>query len=265
MLEIRKLRKVFNRGSINEMVAIHSLDLYVDRGDFITVIGSNGAGKSTLLNLVSGTIPSDEGEIILGGEQVAGWPEYRRAAHIGRVFQNPMSGTCASMTIEENFSMASRRGMRPGLSWGVTSSDRKRFEEKIALLGLGLEYRLKDKVGLLSGGQRQSLTLLMATLRKPKLLLLDEHTAALDPPTAEQVLRLTSDLIQEMGLTSIMVTHNMKHALELGNRLIMMHQGRIIMDVAGEKKKMLTVIDLLDEFSKLKGSAVSDDKMLLIC
>jgi putative ABC transport system ATP-binding protein len=265
LLEIRNLKKVFNRGSINEMVAIQSLNLFVDRGDFITVIGSNGAGKSTLLNLVAGTLLPDEGEIILSGEHMTDWPEFRRAAYIGRVFQNPLSGTCASMTIEENFALASRRGMRPGLHWGVTVQDRKEFQEKIQLLGLGLEYRLKDKVGLLSGGQRQSLTLLMATLRKPKLLLLDEHTAALDPPTAEGVLKLTNDLIQKMELTSIMVTHNMKHALELGNRLIMMHQGRIILDVSGPGKERLTVQDLLNEFTKLKGGGVADDKMVLIC
>jgi putative tryptophan/tyrosine transport system ATP-binding protein len=264
LLEIRKLKKVFNRGSINEMVAIHPLDLFVDRGDFVTVIGSNGAGKSTLLNLVAGTILPDEGTIIISGDRVTDWPEFRRAAYIGRVFQNPLSGTCASMTIEENFALASRRGMRPGLHWGVTAGDRKDFQKRIRLLGLGLEYRLKDRVGLLSGGQRQSLTLLMATLRQPKLLLLDEHTAALDPPTAEQVLKLTSELIQEMKLTSIMVTHNMKHALDLGNRLVMMHQGRIILDVAGERKKHLTVQDLLNEFVRVRGEAVTDDKMVLI-
>lgn len=264
MLEIRNLKKVFNRGSINEMTALQHLNFLVEEGDFITVIGSNGAGKSTLLNLIAGTIAPDEGEILIAGERVTDWPEYRRAAYIGRVFQNPLSGTCASMAIEENFALALRRGMRPGLTKGVTAADREVFKERLRLLGLGLEYRLKDSVGMLSGGQRQSLTLLMATIRKPKLLL-DEHTAALDPPTAYNVPKLTDSLIKEMKLTSIMVTHNMKHALEYGNRLVMMHQGRIIMDVAGEKKRQLTVQDLLDEFLKLKEGAVADDKLVLIC
>lgn len=265
MLEIRNLKKVFNRGSINEMTALQPLNLFVDRGDFVTVIGSNGAGKSTLLNLIAGTFPPDEGEILIAGEMVTDWPEFRRAAHIGRVFQNPLSGTCASMSIEENFALALRRGMRPGLTRGVTAKDREIFRDRLGLLKLGLEYRLKDSVGMLSGGQRQSLTLLMATIRKPKLLLLDEHTAALDPPTAHNVLELTDTLIKKMELTSVMVTHNMKHALEYGNRLVMMHQGRIIMDVAGEKKRRLNVQDLLDEFLKLKGGAVADDKLVLVC
>ncbi len=246
------------------MVAIRSINCLVEKGDFITVIGSNGAGKSTLLNLVAGTFTPNEGDIFISGERVTHWPEYRRAAYIGRVFQNPLSGTCATMTIEENFALAGNRGKKPGLRWGVTRQDHRAFQEKIRLLGLGLEYRLKDRVGLLSGGQRQSLTLLMATLQRPRILLLDEHTAALDPPTAAQVLKLTRELIQEMGLTSIMVTHNMRHALELGNRLVMMHGGKIILDVAGEEKRRLTVQDLLNEFAKLKGDAVADDKMLLI-
>jgi putative ABC transport system ATP-binding protein len=264
LLQITNLRKVFNEGSINEMVAIRSINCLVEKGDFITVIGSNGAGKSTLLNLVAGTFTPNEGDIFISGERVTHWPEHRRAAYIGRVFQNPLSGTCATMTIEENFALAGNRGKKPGLRWGVTRRDHKAFQEKIRLLGLGLEYRLKDRVGLLSGGQRQSLTLLMATLQRPRILLLDEHTAALDPPTAAQVLKLTRELIQEMELTSIMVTHNMRHALELGNRLVMMHGGKIILDVAGEEKRRLTVQDLLNEFAKLKGDAVADDKMLLI-
>lgn len=246
------------------MVAIRSINCLVEKGDFITVIGSNGAGKSTLLNLVAGTFTPNEGDIFISGERVTHWPEHRRAAYIGRVFQNPLSGTCATMTIEENFALAGNRGKKPGLRWGVTRRDHKAFQEKIRLLGLGLEYRLKDRVGLLSGGQRQSLTLLMATLQRPRILLLDEHTAALDPPTAAQVLKLTRELIQEMELTSIMVTHNMRHALELGNRLVMMHGGKIILDVAGEEKRRLTVQDLLNEFAQLKGDAVADDKMLLI-
>lgn len=264
MLEIRNLKKVFNPGSINEMVAIQSLDCFIGNGDFTTIIGSNGAGKSTLLNLIAGTLTPDEGEILLDGERVTAWPEYRRAAFIGRVFQNPLLGTCGSMTIEENFALAGRRGKWPNLRWGVSRDDHNRFRERIQQLGLGLEYRLRDKVGLLSGGQRQSLTLLMATLQRPRLLLLDEHTAALDPPTAEQVLRLTAQLIEEMGLTAVMVTHNMKQAVELGNRLIMMHQGRIIFDASQEEKARLQVQDLLDAFSKLKGEGTLSDKMLLI-
>jgi putative ABC transport system ATP-binding protein len=265
VLEISNLTKIFNRGSINEVTAIRSLSCFVNKGDFVTVIGSNGAGKSTLLNLVAGTYLPDEGSIRLGGHDVTFWPEHKRAAYIGRVFQNPLSGTCASMSIEENFAMASRRGLGVSLKWGVTRRDREFFKEKLRLLGLGLEHRLRDKVGLLSGGQRQSLTLLMATLRRPRLLLLDEHTAALDPRTAQQVLQLTEEIIREMELTAVMVTHNMRHALELGNRLIMMHHGRIILDVAGEKKKALSVQDLLHEFSKLRGGdEIADDKMLLI-
>ncbi len=264
MLELKALKKVFNPGSINEVVAIESLSCLVERGDFITVIGSNGAGKSTLLNLIAGTYPPDDGSILLDGQSIGRWPEHRRAALMGRVFQDPLMGTSGTMTIEENFALAGRRGLRPGLRWGVGRGDRKRFRDKLMLLGLGLEYRLKDQVGLLSGGQRQSLTLLMATLRRPKLLLLDEHTAALDPRTAEQVLELTRNLIREMRLTTIMVTHNMRHALELGNRLIMMHQGRIILDVSGPDKKALTVQDLLTKFKELRGEAVADDKMLLI-
>ncbi|MCK8601604.1 ABC transporter ATP-binding protein [Desulfoferrobacter suflitae] len=264
MLEIKKLKKIFNRGGINQVTAIHSLSAFIRNGDFVTVIGSNGAGKSTLLNLIAGTYLPDSGELLLAGENATRWPEHRRAAYVGRVFQNPLLGTCATMSVEENFALASRRGLRPGFRWGVTNSQRELFREKLKLLGLGLEYRLKDKVGLLSGGQRQSLTLLMATLRRPRLLLLDEHTAALDPKTAEQVLNLTRELIQEMGLTALMVTHNMKHALELGNRLIMMHQGRVILDVDGPTKAHLTIQDLLNEFSKLKGQDLTDDKMLLI-
>lgn len=264
MLEIRHLKKTFNRGGINEVTAIESLDCFVENGDFTTVIGSNGAGKSTLLNLITGTHMPDGGEIVLDGERVTGWPEHRRAAYVGRVFQDPLLGTCSSMSIEENFALAARRGLMPGFKWGVTGRERNFFRDKLRLLGLGLEYRLKDKVGLLSGGQRQSLTLLMATLRRPRLLLLDEHTAALDPRTAEQVLALTKELIQELSLTALMVTHNMTHAIELGNRLIMMHGGKIILDVDGQSKQSLTIRDLLDRFARLKGENLSDDKMLLI-
>lgn len=264
MLEIRDLGKIFNRGSINEVVAIGGLSCTIHEKDFVTVIGSNGAGKSTLLNLIAGTYFPDEGEIFLEGTRITCWPEHSRASYVGRVFQNPHTGTCASMSIEENFALAARRGLRPGLRWGVTKRDRDHFRKQLTLLGLGLEYRLRDKVGLLSGGQRQSLTLLMATLRRPRLLLLDEHTAALDPTTAEQVLRLTQELIEEMHLTAVMVTHNMKNAIDLGNRLIMMHQGRIILDVAGEEKKRLKISDLINEFVKLKDGEMTDDKMLLI-
>jgi putative ABC transport system ATP-binding protein len=264
VLTIKNLTKIFNRGSINEVTAIQSLSLAMAEPEFVTVIGSNGAGKSTLLSLIAGTYNPDEGDIFLDGDCVTRWPEHRRAAHIGRVFQNPLSGTCASMTIEENFALAARRGLRPGLRWGVRQQERKEFREKLGLLGLGLEHRLRDQVGLLSGGQRQSLTLLMATLQRPKLLLLDEHTAALDPRTAGQVLEITRELIRELHLTAIMVTHNMRHAIELGNRLIMMHQGRIVLDVSGEQKQHLTIQDLLNEFANLKVGEVVDDKMLLI-
>jgi putative ABC transport system ATP-binding protein len=264
LLEIKDVTKIFNRGSINEVKAIRSVSMNVRETEFVTVIGSNGAGKSTLLSLIAGTCAPEEGEIFLGGQCVTRWPEHRRAACIGRVFQDPLSGTCASMTIEENFALAGRRGLRPGLSWGVRRRDRNELREKLSLLGLGLEDRLREKVGLLSGGQRQSLTLLMATLQRPKLLLLDEHTAALDPRTAHQVLTITRDLIREMHLTTIMVTHNMRYAIELGNRLIMMHQGTIILDVAGDKKERLTVQELLNEFAKLKAGEMVDDKMLLI-
>lgn len=265
MIEIRNLTKVFNPGTINEVTAISGLSCTVADRQFVTVIGSNGAGKSTLLNLISGRFPLDEGEILFGDLNVTRWPEHRRAAHVGRVFQNPRSGTCASMTIEENFALANRRGLKPGLRWGVSQRERDLFREKLALLGLGLENRLKDKVGLLSGGQRQSLTLLMATLRPPRLLLLDEHTAALDPRTAEQVLALTRRIVEEMHLTTLMVTHNMKHAIELGDRLIMMHQGKIVLDAAGEEKRNLTVQELMNQFAALKVGEMADDKMLLVC
>ena len=265
MIEIRNLTKVFNRGTINEVTAISGLSCTIADRQFVTIIGSNGAGKSTLLNLISGRFPLDEGEILFGGLNVTRWPEHRRAAHVGRVFQNPRSGTCASMSIEENFALANGRGLKPGLRWGVNQRERELFRDKLALLGLGLENRLKDKVGLLSGGQRQSLTLLMATLRPPQLLLLDEHTAALDPRTAEQVLALTRQIVEEMHLTTLMVTHNMKHAIELGDRLIMMHQGRIVLDVEGDRKRSLTIQELMNEFAALKVGEMADDKMLLVC
>ncbi len=265
MITIRNLTKVFNPGTINEVTAIRGLSCSIADRQFATIIGSNGAGKSTLLNLISGRFPSDEGEILFGEVNVTRWPEHRRAAHVGRVFQNPRSGTCASMTIEENFALANGRGLKPGLRWGVNPRDRERFRDKLALLGLGLENRLKDRVGLLSGGQRQSLTLLMATLQRPRVLLLDEHTAALDPRTAEQVLALTRQLVEELHLTTLMVTHNMKHAIELGDRLIMMHQGGVVLDVAGEPKGSLTIQELMNAFASLRMGEMVDDKMLLVC
>ncbi|MGV8075462.1 MAG: ABC transporter ATP-binding protein [Syntrophobacteraceae bacterium] len=264
MIEITNLTKVFNRGGINEVVAVRSLDCSVSDGDFITVIGSNGSGKSTFLNLLAGTYPPDEGSIKLEGKCIDNWPEHRRAAFIGRVFQNPLLGTCASMSVEENLALAARRGSRHGLRRGVSHRDRASFREKLSLLELGLENRLKDKAGLLSGGQRQSLTLLMATLQRPKIVLLDEHTAALDPPTAARVLALTKELIREMKLTALMVTHNMHHAIELGTRLLMMHQGSIMLDVSGEEKQKLKVQDLLNEFARLKGEELTDDRVLLV-
>jgi putative ABC transport system ATP-binding protein len=264
LLEIRNVTKIFNPGSVNEIEAIRSLNLTAGEGELVTVIGSNGAGKSTLLGLIAGTFRPDEGEIHIGGERVTMWPEHRRATCIGRVFQNPLTGTCASMTIEENFALAGRRGLMPGLSRGVRRRDRCELRKRLGILGLGLENRLKDKVGLLSGGQRQSLTLLMATLRRPELLLLDEHTAALDPRTADQVLAITRDLIRDMKLTTVMVTHNMKQAIELGDRLVMMHQGRIVLDVSGERKQRLTVQELLNEFAGLKAGEIVDDELLLV-
>jgi putative ABC transport system ATP-binding protein len=263
VLNIEDVTKVYNQGTINEVVALQSLSVQVDKGDFVTVIGSNGAGKSTMLNVVAGSDMPDTGRVMLGEQNVTAWPEHRRASRIGRVFQNPLLGTCASMSIEENFSMALRRGMAPGLRWGVTRRQRDGFREQLSQLGLGLERRLKDRVGLLSGGQRQSLTLLMATFRRPELLLLDEHTAALDPRTAEQILELTRRLIREMELTAVMVTHNMGHALELGNRLLMMDRGGVVLDVRGEEKERTTVGDLLDRFARVKGQELQNDKMLL--
>jgi len=261
MIKLRNLRKVFNPGGINENLAVDKVSVDIKTGDFITIIGSNGAGKSTLLNLISGVYPPDRGKIIIDGDNVTQLKEYQRAGFIGRVFQDPMMGTCASMTIEENFSMAKARGTRRGLRFGVNRKLRRLFREKLSVLDLGLEDRLKDKVGLLSGGQRQSLTLLMATLNSPKVLLLDEHTAALDPKTAQQVIELTTTIVEESGLTTIMVTHNMQQAIAIGSRLIMMHRGNVIMDVKGQEKMKLTVDDLLEEFRKVRGS-LTDRTML---
>ena len=249
MLKIRDVYKTFNRGTVNEKVAINGLDLTLEDGDFVTVIGGNGAGKSTMLNLIAGVFPVDSGKIILNGLNLNGLPEHKRARFLGRVFQDPMRGTAATMGIEENLALAYRRGKRRGLGHGITGEEREMYREKLKSLDLGLEDRLTSKVGLLSGGQRQALTLLMATLQKPDLLLLDEHTAALDPKTADKVLQLTEEIVARDHLTTLMVTHNMKNAIQYGNRLIMMDAGRVVVDIRGEEKKNLTVRDLLEKFN----------------
>ncbi|MBR5932210.1 MAG: ATP-binding cassette domain-containing protein [Lachnospiraceae bacterium] len=251
MLWLEHVSKTFNTGTINERKALIDAELHIAPGEFVTVIGGNGAGKSTILNAIAGTWPIDEGAIILDGVNVTGLPEYKRAPYIGRVFQDPKMGTAADMQIEENLALARRRGQRRGLRWGVTKAEREEYREKLAILRLGLEDRMTTKVGLLSGGQRQAITLLMAVLMRPKLLLLDEHTAALDPATAAKVLETTDHLVQENNLTTLMITHNMKDAIEHGNRLIMMNEGRIIYDVAGEEKQKLTREDLLQKFSDI--------------
>ena len=263
MLEIRNIHKTFNAGTVNEKQALRGVSLTLADGDFVTVIGGNGAGKSTLLNAVAGVWPVDEGSIVVGGADVTHLPEFKRAQYIGRVFQDPMMGTAATMQIEENLALAMRRGKSRSLRVGITKQEREEYKELLKILDLGLEDRLTSKVGLLSGGQRQALTLLMATLQKPKLLLLDEHTAALDPKTAAKVLELSDRIVEENGLTTMMVTHNMKDAIVHGNRLIMMYDGRIVIDVSGEEKKKLTVPDLLALFSKVSGSDEADDKLLL--
>ena len=264
MIEIRDLVKTFHRGSINEVLALSGINLQVNKGDFITVIGSNGAGKSTLLNCLSGSYPIDNGHIQVADQDVTRWAEHKRAAEISRVFQDPLLGTCGSLSIEQNLALANRRGRRHGLGLGVNRQDRQFFREQLSQLGLGLEERLKDRVGLLSGGQRQALTLLMATLVKPKILLLDEHTAALDPKTALQVLELTQRLVDEQHLTSLMVTHNMNQALQLGNRLIMLHSGKIILDISGAEKTEMQVEDLLEKFYAVRGEEFASDRMLLV-
>ena len=263
MLELKNIYKTFNAGTVNEKRALAGLNLTLNDGDFVTVIGGNGAGKSTMLNAVAGTWPVDAGQILIGGTDVTHLPEYKRAKFIGRVFQDPMMGTAPTMQIEENLALAARRGQSRGLRWGITKTERADYRELLRNLDLGLEDRLTSKVGLLSGGQRQALTLLMAALKRPKLLLLDEHTAALDPKTAAKVLELSDRIVEENHLTTMMVTHNMKDAIAHGNRLIMMYEGRIVIDVAGEEKKKLTVPQLLELFSKVSGSDEADDKMLL--
>ena len=261
MLHIQHVSKTFNAGTITEKKALHDLCLDLAPGDFVTVIGGNGAGKSTLLNLIAGVYTADEGTIVLDGRDISALKEYERAAFFGRVFQDPMRGTAATMQIEENLALAYRRGKKRTLRWGISSAERRLYREKLAVLGLGLENRMSAKVGLLSGGQRQALTLLMATLQKPRLLLLDEHTAALDPKTAQKVLDLTEEIIHRDKLTAFMVTHNMKNAIRYGNRLIMMHEGRIIYDVSGEEKKNIQVADLLKKFENTDGTL--NDRMLL--
>ncbi len=263
MLQITNVEKTFNKGTINEKKALQNLNLTMNEGDFITVIGGNGAGKSTMLNMIAGVYPIDAGTITLDGVNISRWPEHKVAKYIGRVFQDPMRGTAAGMEIEENLALAYRRGKSRTLKWGVTSAEKELYHEKLKVLGLGLEDRMTSKVGLLSGGQRQALTLLMATLQQPKLLLLDEHTAALDPKTAKTVLELTEKIVEENHLTALMVTHNMKDAIRLGNRLIMMHEGHIIYDVAGEEKKNLQVADLLKKFEEASGGEFANDRMML--
>lgn len=263
MLKLTNVRKTFNKGTVNEKKALNGLNLELNKGDFIAVIGGNGAGKSTMLNSVAGVFPVDEGSIVIDNIDVTKKSEHQRASYIGRVFQDPMMGTAANMNIEENLALARRRGEKRTLKWGISEAERKEYKGILATLELGLENRMTSKVGLLSGGQRQALTLLMATLKKPKVLLLDEHTAALDPKTAAKVLELSEKIITENGLTAMMVTHNMKDAIIHGNRLIMMNNGEIILDISGEEKKNLTVEDLLHRFVKISGSEFANDRMIL--
>ncbi|MBO5137740.1 MAG: ATP-binding cassette domain-containing protein [Spirochaetaceae bacterium] len=263
MLKLMHVSKTFNPGTITEKKALKDINLELKEGDFVTVIGGNGAGKSTLLNLIAGVHTTDTGSIILDNTDITLWKEHNRAKFLGRVFQDPMMGTAANMEIEENLALAYRRGKRRTLSWGITNTERKTYKELLASLDLGLESRMSSKVGLLSGGQRQALTLLMATLQKPKLLLLDEHTAALDPKTAAKVLELTEEIVERENLTTFMVTHNMKNAIRYGNRLIMMCEGNIIYDVSGEAKKNLQVEDLLKKFKTANNDGLTNDRMLL--
>ena len=263
MLELKNVCKTFNAGTVNEKQVLRNLDLTLKEGDFVTIIGGNGAGKSTMLNMVAGVYPVDSGSITIDGVDVTKLPEHKRAKYIGRVFQDPRMGTATDMWVEENMSIANKRGMKRGLRWAITNKDREMFKKELKQLDLGLEDRLNTKMGLLSGGQRQAITLLMAAMKKPKLLLLDEHTAALDPKTAAKVLEITDKLISENNLTALMVTHNMKDAIAHGNRLIMMNAGKIIIDVSGEEKKKLTVESLLAEFSRASGAEFASDRALL--
>ena len=263
MLKITNLQKTFNAGTVNEKVALNGLDLELRDGDFVTVIGGNGAGKSTLFNAIAGVWKPDCGTIEIDGVDVTNMPEHKRAKYLGRVFQDPMKGTAPDMEIAENLAIAARRGTKRKLIWGVRKAERQQYKELLATLDLGLEDRLSSKVGLLSGGQRQAVTLLMATLKRPKLLLLDEHTAALDPKTAAKVLEITDQIVTENRLTTVMVTHNMRDAIEHGNRLIMMHEGRVVVDVEGEEKKQLQVSDLLELFAKASGNEFTNDRAIL--
>ncbi len=263
MLNITNVYKTFNVGTINEKKALNGINLHLDEGDFVTVIGGNGAGKSTMLNMVAGVYPVDCGNIVIDGVDVTHLPEYKRAKYLGRVFQDPMTGTAADMQIEENLALAARRGQKRTLRAGITAKERKEYQELLKILDLGLENRMTSKVGLLSGGQRQALTLLMATLKKPKLLLLDEHTAALDPKTAKKVLDITEEVVAKNNLTTIMITHNMADAIRVGNRLIMMHEGQVVVDVKGEEKKNLTIAQLLQLFEASSGSEFTSDKVML--
>ena len=263
MLKLEHIFKTFNAGTVNQKTALNDLCLTVNPGDFITVIGGNGAGKSTMLNAICGVWTPDSGKVIIDGVDVTHMPEHKRAKFLGRVFQDPMMGTAADMGIEENLALAYRRGQSRGLKWGITKKERELYRERLATLGLGLEDRMTSKVGLLSGGQRQAVTLLMAALQEPKLLLLDEHTAALDPKTAAKVLELSEEIVSAHKLTTLMVTHNMKDAIAHGNRLIMLHNGRVILDISGEEKKRLTVEDLLAKFSEVSGQEFANDRALL--
>ena len=263
MLKIQDVHKTFNPGTINEKKALNGVNLVLNEGDFVTVIGGNGAGKSTVLNMIAGVYPVDSGSIMIDDIDVTKLPEHERAKYLGRVFQDPMNGTAADMNIEENLALAARRGKQRFLGWGITAKEREEYKERLGSLGLGLEDRMTSKVGLLSGGQRQAVTLLMASLRKPKLLLLDEHTAALDPKTAKKVLELTEEIVAKDNLTTLMITHNMKDAIRLGNRLIMMHEGKVIYDISGEEKKNLKVADLLAKFEEVSGDELANDRMIL--
>lgn len=262
MLKLKNINKTFFPNSINERVALVNINLELDDGDFVTVIGSNGAGKSTVLNTVAGKVSPDTGVVEIAGRNVTRMKDFKRAKYVGRVFQDPMAGTSPDLTIEQNMALAGRRGFRRGLAFGITKAKRQRFAEALEVLELGLEKRLSAKVGLLSGGQRQALSLLMATFSEPKILLLDEHTAALDPERARLVTHLTEKVVSEQQLTTLMVTHNMSQALEVGNRLIMMHEGEIILDVSGKDKASMTVEDLLAQFSNIKDATVSDRTLL---
>ena len=263
MLELKNITKTFNPGTVNEKVALNDISITLNDGDFVTVIGGNGAGKSTMLNAIAGVWKPDCGHVIIDGVDVTRLPEHKRAKYLGRVFQDPMTGTAADMQIEENLALAARRGARRTLRSGINARERREYKELLKILDLGLEERLTAKVGLLSGGQRQALTLLMATLKKPKLLLLDEHTAALDPKTAKKVLEITEEIVAKDNLMTIMITHNMADAIRVGNRLIMMHEGRIVVDVKGEEKKKLTIEQLLRMFEESSGSRMTSDKVML--